>query len=138
MRLAKLLRHAAVVAVVATLPLSAQRPDTPVELPARVIAGRFYVYPVTERGDTLTLFTDTGGGLWLASDVVARLGLPTRVEGVQGSDTTRSVTLPAFRGGATIPGPLGQPDQRLFVVPSSQAREIDTGATARVPDGARP
>ena len=104
--------------------LHAQSSNAPVELPARLIAGRFYVYPVTERGDTLTLFTDTGGGLWLGSDAVARLGLPTRVEGVQGADTARSVALPAFRAGVAIPEPLGRPDRRLFVFPSSQAREL--------------
>jgi len=107
-----------------TRSLPAQRPGTPVELPARLIAGRFYVYPVTERGDTLTLFTDTGGGLWLASDAVARLGLSARVEGVQGADTARSVALPAFRAGAAIPEPLGQAGGRLFVFPSSQARDL--------------
>lgn len=99
-------------------PLRAQvAPDSPAELPARLVAGRFYVYPVTERGDTLTLFTDTGGGLWLAADVVARLGLPTRVDGVQGSDTLKSVALPAFRAGSSIPEPLGRPDRRLGVFP---------------------
>jgi len=115
------LSRAVLTAAFAALPLSGQQRGAATELPARLIAGRFYVYPVTERGDTLTLFTDTGGGLWLASDVVARLGLPTHVDGVQGADTARSVALPAFRAGASIPEPLGRPDKRLFVFPSSQS-----------------
>ena len=101
----------------------AQAPSA-VELPARLITGRFYVYPVTERGDTLTLFTDTGGGLWLASNVVTQLGLPTRVDGVQGTDTVRSVSFPKFRATASIPEPLGRPDKMLFVLPASQMRDI--------------
>jgi hypothetical protein len=109
--------------VLGTSPAWAQTPPT-IELPARLVTGRFYVYPVTERGDTLTLFTDTGGGLWLASDVVARLGLTTRVEGVQGTDTVRSVALPAFRASASIPAPLGRSDRLLFVLPATQNRDM--------------
>lgn len=107
----------------------AQTATAPVELPARLIAGRFYVYPVTERGDTLTLFTDTGGGLWLAAGAVARLALPTNVEGVQGADTARSVLLPSFRPGLGIPEPLGHPGRRLFVLPASQQQGLGSDWT---------
>ena len=113
----------AALAPLAPFAAGAQTPGA-TELPARLITGRFYVYPVTEQGDTLTLFTDTGGGLWLAGNVVARLGLPTRVEGVRGADTARSVSLPRFRAGASIPEPLGARDGKLFVLPPSQTREM--------------
>ena len=103
---------------------AAQTQAAPVELPARLVAGRFYVYPVTTRGDTLTLFTDTGGGLWLASDAVGRLGLTTKVTGVQGTDTARSVALPTFQSGRGIPHPLGRRDSALFVLPPAQTRDM--------------
>lgn len=116
----------AITTVTPSVPV-AQPTTTPVELPARLVAGRFYVYPVTSRGDTLTLFTDTGGGLWLTSDVVTRLGLTTNVAGVQGADTIRSVALPAFRDGHWIPEPLGREGHVLFVVPASQTQKMGVG-----------
>jgi hypothetical protein len=106
---------------------AAQFTATPIELPARLVAGRFYVYPVTQRGDTLTLFTDTGGGLWLASDAVARLGLATQVAGVQEKDTIRTVLLPQFRDGRGIPEPLGRDDHRLFVLRASPTQDFGVG-----------
>jgi hypothetical protein len=124
-----IVRAALVLATTAPAPVRAQARPGPVELPARLIAGRFYVYPVTERGDTLTLFTDTGGGLWLAADAVARLGLPTQVTGVQGADTMRSVSLPAFRTGRSIPEPLGRQGRTLFVMPASQLQGLGSGWT---------
>jgi hypothetical protein len=32
------------------------------QIPVRFLADRFAVAPISERGDTLILFTDTGGG----------------------------------------------------------------------------
>ncbi|MGH7428568.1 MAG: hypothetical protein ACREJ4_09500, partial [Candidatus Methylomirabilaceae bacterium] len=62
----------------------------------RYLADRFAVTPVTEQGDTLELYTDTGGGtsrLW--TETVRRLGMvPERVVG--GRDTLSVVSLPPF------------------------------------------
>ena len=119
----------ALVALAAPLGAVYAQEAPPSELPARLVGDRFYVHPVTQRGDTLTLFTDTGGGLWLASDAVARLGLPTKVVGIQGTDTVRSVMLPAFQPGRGIPTPLGREGGALFVFPSSQLSGMGNGWT---------
>jgi hypothetical protein len=76
-------------------------------LPTRYSAGRFLVRPVTGSGDTLTFFTDTGGGLFVYADVGRRSGFEADSEGVR---------LPSFAPGQGIPEPLGSPDGRLFVM----------------------
>lgn len=53
-------------------------------LPASFEANRVYVHPVTAVGDTLNLITDSGGGLFLYSDVAERLGLSVRDTTVRG------------------------------------------------------
>lgn len=90
-------------------------------LPARYVAGRFFMRPVTTDGDTLDLFTDTGGGMvFLAASVAEHMHLPRQIAMVQnGTDTTYAVQLPAFQPGATIPPPLGSPGGRLLVVSAS-------------------
>lgn len=95
-------------------------------LPARYDAGRFFVRPVTTSGDTLELYTDTGGGLWLTADVVQRLKLQQQIAMIRnGTDTVYAVQLPAFKPDATIPPPLGSPGRRLLVTPASAlAKEV--------------
>lgn len=66
------------------------------ELPADFRDARIFVRPVTVDGDTLNLLTDTGGGLFVFSDVAARF--PTAGQGV---------VLPPFRPGLGVPTPLG-------------------------------
>ena len=89
-------------------------------LPVRYMADRFAVAPVTARGDTLVLYTDTGGGtsrLWLES--AARLGLDLE-HVVVGGDTFNVVSLPPLMPAATIPPPTELPPigQRLLVTAS--------------------
>lgn len=74
---------------------------------------RIYARPILERGDTLTLFTDTGGGLFLHLDVVERLGLAI--------DSSNQVSLPRFRMGQGIPAPHGSSDGRIFVLDSRES-----------------
>src|SRR5690606_19337256 len=93
------------------LPLAAQgaRVDT---LPTRYAAHRWVAAPVLESGDTLALFTDTGGGtnmLWPAT--LKRLGL-TAEWVQQGGDSMRVVSLPAMRAGAAIPLPAARSEER--------------------------
>jgi hypothetical protein len=76
-----------------------------VVLPAEMVAHRFFVHPITRAGDTLTLYTDTGGGLFLLADAAERLGLER--------DSAGTVALPAFREGAWIPDPQDVDDTRL-------------------------
>src|SRR5690606_13199347 len=90
------------------LPLAAQgaRVDT---LPTRYAAHRWVAAPVLESGDTLALYTDTGGGtnmLWPAT--LERLGL-TAEWVPQGGDSMRVVSLPAMRAGTAIPLPAAPP-----------------------------
>jgi hypothetical protein len=93
-------------------------------LPVRYVAGRFFARPVTTGGDTLDLFTDTGGGLWLAGPVVERLQLPTQLAMIRnGRDTTYAAHLPAFQSDATIPPPLGSPGGRLNIMTARDLAE---------------
>lgn len=89
-------------------------------LPVQYVEGRFFVRPVTTSGDTLDLFTDTGGGLWIAGSVATHLKLTQQIAMIRnGKDTTYAVQLPAFKPGASIPAPLGSPGHRVNVYPAT-------------------
>ncbi len=79
-------------------------PGQPLPLPAKLIEGRFFVTPMTEDGHTITLFTDTGGGLFLSAEAANRLGLPIDAIEVDGKNVD-SVLLPTFAWDAWIPPP---------------------------------
>ena len=81
-----------------------QTSGKPLALPVKYDEHRFYVQPVTADGTTLNLFTDTGGGLFLFSDVAERLQLPV-IKG-ETKDSPDMVALPAFLPDASIPAPL--------------------------------
>jgi hypothetical protein len=82
-----------------------------VVLPARFEADRIFVdLPVTG-GDTLHLYTDTGGGLFLFA---------TAAERIRWTDTT-GVALSRLAADSTFPEPLGNPDRRLPIFRSDQA-----------------
>ena len=86
-------------------------------LPVRYVTDRFLVTPVTERGDTLELYTDTGGGsnmLW--APTVSRLGLVADSVTLDGQPA-RLVELPPLRDSARIPLPGGpEPLHGRFIV----------------------
>jgi len=72
-------------------------------VPVRYDEHRYIVTPVTEAGDTLYLYTDTGTELdVLFPATVERLGL-SRDSLIRGTDTLRFATLPPFRPEASIP-----------------------------------
>lgn len=105
------------------LPVAAQPQKqgegAPLILPARYDEHRFYVEPVTPEGVKLNFFTDTGGGLFIFSDVVERLKIPVeRSEGDGGRPMT-TVMLPKFKEGVGIPAPLGS-RERLFIMPHGE------------------
>lgn len=86
------------------------------------LADRFAMTPVTAAGDTLILYTDTGGGLnMLWQRTVSRLALSTEQQ-IIGKDTANIVTLPALSAGASIPLPQPIPPFRdkFFVAPEGQ------------------
>jgi hypothetical protein len=87
--------------------LAADAPKkTAVELPVQVQEDRFWVTPVTPRGQTLRFFTDTGGGLIVFDDAVKRLDLKVQSIG-EGMSRIDYLVLPEFRPEASIPPPLG-------------------------------
>jgi len=108
------------------------RPGKPVLIPTRYVAHRFIATPVTVDNITLSLFTDSAGGLFLFQDSAERLHLtPVELPEKENGKTLRVVALPLFRSGAAIPPPLGTSfDGRLFVVPrpvGADQREINRG-----------
>jgi len=84
-------------------------------VPARYDEGRWIVQPVTEHGDTLDLYTDSGGGMLfiarerLGPDAVLSPGGPTP----QG-DSSFTTTWPAMRPNSTFPVPVGDPGPRVM------------------------
>lgn len=101
--------------------VSAQSSGKPLVLPVKYDEHRFYVQPVTEDGTTLNFFTDTGGGLFVFSDVVERLKLPVQKPEAEGAPG--AVMLPEFKSNAAIPAPLGS-RERLSVAPVSMRNHL--------------
>src|SRR5688572_30850866 len=81
-------------------------------LPSRFEAGQVYVTPTTKSGDSLLLYTDTGGGgVFLLEAAAKRLALDTvgvdeAQQKAQGMPPgTRLTTMPAFAAAKSIPAP---------------------------------
>lgn len=112
----------------ALAPALAQVPEKSVRLPARFDHDRIYVRPVTLRGDTLELYTDTGGGLFLYRQVAERFGLQL-VNAGTASNPFYVTSLPEFRKGLSIPGPLTR--QGRMPVYDPPAKEKETAGFTR-------
>src|SRR5262247_2695251 len=99
--------------ILVLLPLvaCAARPPSGTRLPTRFVENRFYVEPVSESGEKLTLYTDTGGGLFLLEDSAKRAGFA--VESAPPDNTPMAV--PRWRPEASIPAPAGGP--RIPIMP---------------------
>ncbi len=108
----------ATAAVVVLGPACGGRSQEPVpqsqtrRIPTLYAANRFVALPVALSGDTLKLFTDTGGGLFLYKAVTARYRLAV--------DSAGRVRLPAFRDGLGVPEPLGSEKGLLFTLDEAQ------------------
>jgi hypothetical protein len=93
------------------------RPGKPVTIPTRYLAHRFVATPTTIDNVTMTLFTDSAGGLFIYEDVAQRLKLS--VVTLPEKENNRELTvaaLPIFKSSTGIPPPLGSPfEQRLFI-----------------------
>ncbi|HEX4497357.1 MAG TPA: hypothetical protein VIE43_16910 [Thermoanaerobaculia bacterium] len=101
--------------------LAAEAPGKqPVALPVDFTENRFFVIPVTAKGEKLRLYTDSGGGLFLLAAPVKRLGLPTKSVEEDGQKM-ETVALPAFRPEASIPSPLDN-EGRLPVFSEGQMK----------------
>jgi len=112
--------------------LTEPQPGKPVAIPTRYAGHRFVATPITADNVTLSLFTDSAGGLFLYEDTVGRLKLsPFALPERENDQIMRVVPLPSFKAGAGIPPPLGsQYDLRLFVFPR-RAGEISHGEIDR-------
>jgi hypothetical protein len=124
-RCSRVVMLVAVVAVpLGSVTAAAQSTPAAVALPSRYVEDRFFVRPVTARGDTLNLFTDTGGGggyLRLAEVQrrSAMLSVLTVRTTTTGADTIWGVRWPELRPDAWIPQPaLGEP--ALMYVPTGR------------------
>jgi hypothetical protein len=114
----------AITAALPRAPVVAQ--STLTLLPVRYAADRFYVTPVTTRGDTLLLYTDTGGGACMLSAAAAdRMGSRSETV-VVGTDTITLARLPALSAGAAIPLPDADPPigNRFLVLSGRAAAEL--------------
>ena len=93
----------------------------PIVIPTRFVANQFFAAPITTDNVTLSLLTDSAGGLFLYDDTVESLKLtPEVVEGDNGK-SLRVVSLPVFKAEHSIPPPLGSPfNAKLFVLPRNK------------------
>lgn len=102
------------------LPLSAQPSSQPSrEVPAHFQANRIYVSPVTTGGDTLRLYTDTGGGKYpiLTKQTVDRLELVPIDTFSQGRKSIPLVPFPDIQDKVPFPEPK---PARALVFPSGR------------------
>ena len=91
-------------------------------LPTRYLADRYAVAPVTADGDTLLLYTDTGGGLNMLWESTVRRLQYAGEQRVMGKDTATIVRLPPLAPNASIPLPQPYPPfgEHFFVSPERQ------------------
>lgn len=99
---------------------SPRQGDSTRELPATFEANRIFVHPVTPGGDTLRLYTDTGGGRYLSRAAVDRLGLSVRDTTLRGR--RYAVTrFPSLRSDSRVPAPAGK---RILVRPEGRMHRL--------------
>jgi hypothetical protein len=96
------------------------------QLHVRYDADRWSVVAVTERGDSLTLYLDTGGGTcFLSTGAARRLGLvpvwSRQISPVSKTDSVQVVTLPRLSAQGMIPLPATEPPigDRFLVFPDT-------------------
>lgn len=94
--------------------------DSVTALPAEFREDRIYLRPVTDGGDTLRFYTDTGGGAnMLYEPALQRIGGAQERIGF-GPDSATVTPWPEWRHDAAIPEPVAEVDPldgRLLVVP---------------------
>lgn len=86
--------------------VAASTPELPYTLPTRFDANRIFVQPVTDTGIRLSLYTDTGGGLFLSTHAAEKLGADYSQSPENSSEDGVPLTRwPNFRTDAWIPQP---------------------------------
>lgn len=103
---------------------SAQSTENRTALPTQFVANRIYVTPVTTTGDTLRLYTDTGGGRYpiLTKPAVEQLGLSSADTIARGRRSIPVVPFPDVQG---IPAP--DPARALVFPESRRVQLLDLG-----------
>lgn len=98
---------------------------TATSMPTRFEADRVFVVPQTSSGQTLKLYTDSGGGLFIDERATQRLGLvagpvPKTPAYSDMPPNAKLVKLPPFKHGHAIPAPL-ENGGNLMVMPAEEA-----------------
>ncbi|HEX6052365.1 MAG TPA: hypothetical protein VFZ21_24030 [Gemmatimonadaceae bacterium] len=98
-------------------PASATPAASAIELRARFIADRIFVLVPVRGGDTLDLYTDTGGGLFVVRGAATRVGWRD----------TSVISLREIAVDSQFPVPLGAPGGRMpvLVPPPNRALDFD-------------
>jgi len=92
-------------------------PKQTVDLPARFEGNRIFVDVAAHNGDTLRLFTDTGGGLFVYGHAVDRLGL----------DDPTEIRLSDLAIDNDFPEPLGSPNRGIPIFRPNEPPDLVTG-----------
>jgi len=98
----------------------------PTVMPVLYDGDRFFVQPVTSTGQTLTFYTDSGGGLFIYRDSAERFRLKITNAAQEGKEPFYVAALPTFRAKASIPVPEWR-QGRLPVLPrDSKSHEFSS------------
>jgi len=92
-------------------------PEGTIELPARFEADRIFTKIAVRGGDTLQLFTDTGGGLFIYSEAADRIGWRD----------SAGILLKDVAVDPIFPEPLGAPDRRIPVFRTDRKPDFAMG-----------
>ena len=100
--------------------------QTPRVIPTRYVADRFFAAPVSQRGDTILMLMDTGGGnVFVSTSELERMGITPKFMFVEQRDSFfTGGAFPKFRDDASIPAPLGTPRGQIFGVGSGSMAEL--------------
>jgi hypothetical protein len=111
---------------------SSTRMRNEVMVPARYDEGRWIVQPVTARGDTLDLYTDTGGGvLFIARERLAPDAVLTPAQRTPQGDSTFSTAWPSMPPGSAFPTPIGDPVPSVLTASNATFRKLAGNFPAR-------
>ena len=87
--------------------IAPRRAVSDIAVPVRYDEHRWIVRPITAAGDTLDLYTDSGGGfLFIARERLGPDAVPTFAERTPAGDSMFTAAWPAFRTGQDIPPPM--------------------------------
>ena len=98
----------------------------PTAMPALCDGDRFFVQPVTSSGQTITFYTDTGGGLFIYRDSAERFGLKITNTAEEGKEPFYAASLPTLRGDASIPFPEWRQGRLPVIARDAKSHEFSS------------